>query len=118
MSLLLENNNRGGISSWMGDRFVKLDENRKTMYIDAINLYGWAGIESLHYDEIEMWHGHPNLYMKKLEQKMNTPDDSDFGYSLEVDLRCPENVKKHRKFHFVLQIKLFLKISRKNIWKR
>ena len=41
--LTLENNIRGGISSIMGDRFVKLDENKKKLFIDASNLYGWVG---------------------------------------------------------------------------
>ena len=40
--LLLENEIRGGISSVMGDRFVKSDENKKIVYVDANNLYGWA----------------------------------------------------------------------------
>ena len=42
MILLLENNIRGGISSVMGDRYVKSDDNKKILYIDANNLYGWA----------------------------------------------------------------------------
>ena len=36
--LLLENNIRGGISSVMGDRYVKSDENKKILYMDATNL--------------------------------------------------------------------------------
>ena len=40
MNLLLENNIRGGISSVMGDRYVKPDANKKTLYKDAKNLYG------------------------------------------------------------------------------
>ena len=40
MILLLENNIRGGISSVMGGRYVKSDENKKILYIDANNLYG------------------------------------------------------------------------------
>jgi len=40
--LSLENNFRGGISSIMGDRCIKSDENEKILYIDANNLYGWA----------------------------------------------------------------------------
>ena len=43
--------------------------------------------ESLPYDEIEKWNGHPDLYMKKSEDFLNTPDDSDIGYFPEVDLR-------------------------------
>ena len=38
--LLIENNIRGGISSVMGDRYVKSDENNKISYMDATNLYG------------------------------------------------------------------------------
>ena len=38
MILLLENN----ISSVMGGRYVKSEENKKILYIDANNLYGWA----------------------------------------------------------------------------
>ena len=34
----------------------------------------------LPYDETEMWHGHPDLYMNKLEEILSTPDDSDTGY--------------------------------------
>ena len=59
--LLLENNIRGGISSLMGDRYVKTDENKKILYTDAINLYGHSVSQPLLYDEIEMWHGHPDF---------------------------------------------------------
>ena len=53
MILLLENIVRGGISSVMGDRYVKSDENKKILYKDANNLYGWAMSEYLPYDEIK-----------------------------------------------------------------
>ena len=36
--LLIENNIRGCISSVMGDRYVKSDENKKIIYMDATNL--------------------------------------------------------------------------------
>ena len=52
------------------------------MYIHANTIDGWAMSESLPDDEveeIEMWHGHPDLFMDKLEQILNTPDDSDIG---------------------------------------
>ena len=42
--------------------------------------------QALPYDEIEMWHGHLDLYMNKLREILNTPDDSDNGYFIEVDL--------------------------------
>ena len=81
----------------MGDRYVKSDENKKILYIDAINLFGWAMSESLPYDETEMWHGHPDIYMIKLEEILNTPDDSDIGYFVEVDLSYPDDIKEKTK---------------------
>ena len=87
LNLTLENNIRGGISSVMGDRYVKSDENKKIIYIDSTNLYGYSMSQPLPYDEIEMWHGHPDLYMNWLEETLNTPDDSDIGYLIETDLR-------------------------------
>ena len=53
MILLLEINIRGGISSVMGNRYVKSDENKKILYIDANNLYGHSMSEPLLYDEIK-----------------------------------------------------------------
>ena len=97
--LLLENNIRGGISSVMGDRYVKSDDNKKILDIDATNLYGHSMSQFLPYDEIEMWHGHPDLYMNWLEEILNTPDDSDNGYFLEVDLKYHDNIKEKTK-HF------------------
>ena len=35
--------------------------------------------EPLPYDEIEKWHGHPDLYMNNLEEILNTPEDSVVG---------------------------------------
>ena len=40
MILILENFIRGGISSVVGDRYVKSDENKQILYVDAKNLYG------------------------------------------------------------------------------
>ena len=89
---------RGGISSVMGSRYVKSDENKKILYADATNLYGHSLSQLLPYDEIEIWHGHPDLYMNWLEEILNTPDDSDIGYFLEVDLKYPDNIKEKTKY--------------------
>ena len=64
----------------MGDRYVKSDENEKIIYIDATNLYGHSMSQVLPYDEIKMWHGHPDLFMNKFEEILNTPDVSDSGF--------------------------------------
>ena len=95
--LLLENNIPGGISSVMGDRFVKSHENIKILYMDATNLYGHSMSQMLPYDEIEMWHGHPDKNWNWLEKTLYTPDDSDIGYFLEVDLKYPDNIKEKTK---------------------
>ena len=95
--LTLENTIRGGISSVMGDRYVKSDKNKKILYMDATNLYGHSMIQPLPYDEIEMWHGHPGFYMNKPEEILNTLDDGDFGYFIEIDLRHPDNIKEKTK---------------------
>ena len=112
LKLTLENKTSAGRSIAMGDRSVKSDQNKKIFCLDATSLYGHAMSQTLTYDEIEMWHGHHDLYMNNLEEIINTPDDSGFGYSLEVDLRCPhKKKKKQRIFHFVRKIKLFIKIN-------
>ena len=88
MILMLENNIRGGISSVMGDRYVKSDENKKILYIDANNLYGWAMSQYLPYDDIKF---DGNV---KLEDILDTPDDSEVGYFVEVDLKYPEGIRE------------------------
>ena len=85
----------------MGDRYVESDENKKILYMDATNLFGHSLSQLLPYDEIEMWHGHPDLYMNSLEEILNTSDDNEIGYFLEVDLKYTDNIKeKTKKFPF------------------
>ena len=85
------------MSSIMGDRYVKSDENKKIIYMDATNLYGHSMIQPLPYDEFGMWHGHPDLYMNKVQEILTTQDDSDIGYFVEADLRHPDNIKETTK---------------------
>ena len=47
LSLSLENIIRGGINSFLGDRYVKSNENEKILYLDVKNLYGWPMSETL-----------------------------------------------------------------------
>ena len=91
MILLLENNIRGGISSVMGNRYVKSDKNNKILYIMANNLYGRAMSESLPYDKIKLDNN------VNLENILNSPDDSDIGYFVEVDIKYPDNIKQKTK---------------------
>ena len=90
MILLLENNIRGGISSVMGDRYIKSDDNRKILHADATNLYGHSMSQPLPFDEIK-------FDSVELEDILNTPDDSDIGYFIEVDLIYPDKIKKRTK---------------------
>ena len=92
MILLLENNIRGGISSVMGDRYIKSDENKKILYMDATNLYGHSMSQPLPFDEIKF-----NKSVE-LEDILNTPDDSNIGYFVEVDLKYPDNIRQKTKF--------------------
>ena len=91
MILLIENNIGGGISSVMGDKYVKSDENKKILYKDASNLYGWALGEYLLYDDIKFDNN------VKLEDIINTPDVSDIGYFVEVALIYPDRIEEKTK---------------------
>ena len=91
--LLLENNIRGGISSVMGNRYVKSDDNKKILYVDAIILYDYSMFQMLPYDEIKFDNN------VKLEDILNTPDDSDIGYFAEGNLTYPDDIKEKTK-HF------------------
>ena len=89
--LLLENNIRGVISSVMGDRYVQSDENEKILYVDANNLYGHSTSQPLPFDELKF----DNIV--KLEDILITPDDSNIGYFIEVNLTYPNNIKEKAK---------------------
>ena len=100
MILLLENIIRGGISSVLGDRYLISDETKKILNVNAKNLYGHS--EPLPYDGIKFDNN------VKLEDMLNTPDDSDIGYFIEVDLKNSDNIKEKTK-HFP-----FAAVSKKN----
>ena len=95
--LILEKNIRGGLSGVMADRYVKSNETKKILHIDATNLYGHSMSQLLPFDEIEMWHGNPDTYWNWLDGILITPDNPDIGYFLEVDLKFPDNIKEKTK---------------------
>ena len=53
MILIIESIIKGGISSVMGDRYAKSDENKKILYNDAKNLYGHSLSQPLSNDEFK-----------------------------------------------------------------
>ena len=78
--------------------------------MDATNLYEHSMIQPLPYDEIEMWRGHPDLYLNKLDENLKKPDDSDIGYFVEVDVKYPNNKKeKTKNFPFAPENKIIHK---------
>ena len=93
MILLSENIIRGSLSSVMGDRYVKSDESKKIIYIDANTLYCHSMSQTLPYDEIEF---EGNVCLNEI---LNNPDNSDVGYFLEVDSSYPCNIRQKTK-HF------------------
>ena len=95
MILLLENKIRGGTSSVMGDRYVKSDEKKRYYKYNANTLYGHSMCQPLPYDGSKF---DKNV---KLEDILNTPDDSDYGYFMKVDLKYPDKIKeKTKRFPF------------------
>ena len=105
MISLLENGIRGGISGVMGDRYVKSDKDKNIVYVDATNLYGFVMSQSLPYDDIKF--ETENVF---LEEILNTSDDNDIGYFLEVDLEHPHNIRQKTKhFPFAPENKLISK---------
>ena len=89
--LTLENNTRGGISIVMSDRYVKSDDNKKILYVDAKNLFGHSMSQPLLYDEIKL---DRNV---KLEEFLTSLDYSDIGYFIEVVLTYSDNIKEKTK---------------------
>ena len=119
MILRMENIIKGGISSVMGDRYVVSDDNKKVLYKDDNIMYGHWRSQALLSDEIEFWHGHPGFNMNKLEEFLNTPDESYIGFFVEFDVKYSDNIKeKRRTFYFVLKLKRYLKNILMNIWKK
>ena len=73
MTLLRENIIREGVSSIMGNRYVKSDDNKKILYNNAKTLYGHSMSQSLSCDEIKF---DKNVC---LEDILKISDDADIG---------------------------------------
>ena len=102
MILVLENNIRGGISSVMGNRCIKSDENKKILYVDANKLYVHSMSQRLPFDEIKF---DRNV---KLDDILSTHDDSDIGYIIEVNIKYLDNIEeKTKNFPFAPVKKIF-----------
>ena len=103
----------------MGDRFAKTDDNKKILYIDANNLCGVVMDESLPYNEIEMWRGHPSCYREKLEDILKPPDLqmivlSVLSWKLILHIQIKSR-KKRKTLHLIPRIEVVLKVNLLNI---
>ena len=100
MILLLEKKYKS-LSSVMGDRYVKSDENKTILYIDASELYGHSMSQPLpfHKTKIER-----NVCLQDI---LNTPHISDIGCFIAIDLKCPVVIRqKTKRFHFAFENKI------------
>ena len=101
LRLLLENNMRGGPSSCMGNRYVKRGE-RKIVYEDVNNLYGWSMSQYLptgDFREIK-------VTKSSLKSILRTPNNNEHGFLIECDLEYPSNIHgKTKYFPFLPQKK-------------
>lgn len=90
---------RGGISqcsvryskannNFIGDGYDTTKPTNFLMYLDMNNLYGWAMMEPLPLTDFR-W-----ILVKttNIDFIINTPDDSEIGYMLEVDLEYPKEL--------------------------
>ena len=91
--LSLENNMRGGPSSCMINRYVKRGE-RKIVYEDMNNLYGWSMSQYLptgDFREIE-------VTRSSLKTILRTPDNDEHGFLIECDLEYPSSIHEKTKY--------------------
>ena len=102
LRLLLENNMRGGPSACMGSRYVKKGE-RKIVYEDLNNLYGWSMSQYLPTGDF------PEIKVTRSNIKtiLRTPDNDDLGFLIECDLEYPNSIhEKAKNFPFLPEKKI------------
>ena len=106
LRLLLENNMRGGPSACMGNRYVKRGE-RKIVYEDMNNLYGWSMSQYLptgDFHEIK-------VTKSNLKTFLRTPDNNEHGFLIECDLEYPSSIHKKTKYFPFLPEKKTIKVE-------
>ena len=105
LRLLLEINMTGGPSSCMGSRYVKRGE-RKIVYEDMNNLYGWSMTQYLptgDFREIK-------VTRSSLKTILRTPDNDEHGFLLECYSEYPSSIHKKTKYFPFLPDKKIIKV--------
>ena len=82
LRLLLANNMRGGPSSCMGNRYAKRGE-RKLVYEDLTNLYGWSMSQIIPVGDF----GEIKVRRRSLKTFLRIPDNDEHGLLIECDLK-------------------------------
>ena len=96
LRLLLENNMRGGPSACMCNRYVKRGE-RKILYADLNNLYGWSMSQYLPNGDFR----ENKVTRISFKTSLRTPDNAEYGFLIECDLEYPSNIhEKTKNFPF------------------
>ena len=106
LRLLLENNMRGGPSACMGNRYVTRGE-RKILYEDLNNLYGWSMSQYLptgDFREIK-------VTRSILKSMLRTPDNNEHGFLIECDLEYPSSIHEKTKHFPFLPEKKTIKVE-------
>ena len=83
---------RGRPSSCMGNRYVKRGD-RKIVYEDMNNLYGWSMSQYLpteDFQEIE-------VTRSRFKTILRTPDNDEHIFLIECDLEYPSSIHKKNK---------------------
>ena len=99
---IFERSKRGGLTFVGAKRYVKANNHHmvgydpKTkstylMYLDANNLYGWSMVQALPYKDIK--------FNKEItiDEILQTEDDAETGYTVEVDLSFPQEIHERLK---------------------
>jgi hypothetical protein len=99
---IFERSKRGGLTFVGSKRYVEAnnqymvgyDPKTKStylMYLDANNLYGWSMVQHLPYKDIKL------DTEITIEQILETADDADIGFVVEVDLHFPKEIHERLK---------------------
>ena len=99
---MFERSKRGGLTFVGSKRYINAnnkdivghDPKAKSTYLlclDANNLYGWSTVQALPYTYIKL-----NTEIT-IEEILNTTDDAETGYTVEVDLSFPKEIHERLK---------------------
>ena len=93
LKILLENNMTGGPSSCMGNGYVKSGD-RKTVFEEINNLYGWSMFQYLPTGDFR----ENKVTRSSLKTILRTPDNDEHGFLIECGLEYPSSIHEKTKY--------------------